>query len=68
MNQYTPCKHLYIDGAIDDRYSNLLRRLSEEEYEDVVDYAIEIGIENGFVQEGETAKESFIPDFDMEGV
>ena len=34
-----------------------------EEYDEVVDYAIEIGLENGFVQEGETAEESFIPDF-----
>ena len=68
MNQYTPCKHLQDDKNTEERYSNLLRRLSEEEYEDVVDYAIEIGVENGFVQEGETAKESFIPNFDMEGV
>jgi putative pyruvate formate lyase activating enzyme len=33
-----------------------------------VDYAIEIGIENGFIQEGDTAEESFIPAFDCEGV
>ena len=40
----------------------------EEEYEEIVDYAIELGIENGFIQEGETAEESFIPNFDLEGV
>ena len=34
----------------------------------LVDYAIEIGIENGFIQEGDTAEESFIPAFDCEGV
>ena len=28
-----------------------------------VDYAIDLGVENGFIQEGETASESFIPDF-----
>ena len=32
------------------------------------DYAIELGIENAFIQEGATAKESFIPEFDYEGV
>ena len=27
-----------------------------------------MGIQNGFIQEGETASESFIPEFDYEGV
>ena len=35
---------------------------------EVVDYAIELGVEQGFIQEGETAEESFIPAFDGEGV
>jgi len=33
-----------------------------------VDYAIALGIENGFIQEGECAKESFIPEFDLYGI
>ena len=61
MNQYTPLSHV-------ESYSELNRRVTEEEYEEVVDYAIELGIENGFIQEGETAEESFIPNFDGEGV
>lgn len=61
MNQYTPLSH--VGG-----YPELNRRITEEEYEEVVDYAIELGIENGFIQEGETAEESFIPNFDGEGV
>jgi len=61
MNQYTPLSHV-------ETYSELNRRITEEEYEEIVDYAIEIGIENGFIQEGETAEESFIPAFDGEGV
>ena len=61
MNQYTPLLHVK-------RYPELNRRVTEEEYEEVVDYAIELGIENGFVQEGEAAEESFIPAFDGEGV
>ncbi len=34
----------------------------------LVDYAIELGVEQGFIQEGETASESFIPEFNGEGV
>ena len=42
--------------------------LSKREYEKVLDAAVDMGIQNGFIQEGETASESFIPDFDYEGV
>lgn len=61
MNQYTPLSHV-------EKYPELNRRVSEEEYEELVDFAIELGVENGFVQEGETAEDSFIPAFDGEGV
>ena len=42
--------------------------ITQKEYDEVVDYAIDLGVENGFVQEGETAKESFIPQFDDTGL
>ena len=61
MNQFTPMSNLSA-------YPELARKLTEEEYDEVVDYAIELGVENGYIQEGETAKESFIPAFDCEGV
>ncbi len=61
MNQYTPMAGL-------DGYPELQRKTTLEEYEELVDYAIELGIENGFIQEGETALESFIPEFNNEGV
>lgn len=57
MNQYTP-----ID-VIDD-YPNLNRRITDEEYENVVDYACSLGVEMAFIQEGDTQEKSFIPDFD----
>lgn len=60
MNQYTPLPHV-------SRWLELNRKVTEEEYEELVDYAIELGVENGFIQEGETAEESFIPAFDYEG-
>ena len=61
MNQYTPLPQVKD-------YPEINRKVTEEEYDELVDYAIEIGVENGFIQEGETAEESFIPDFNCEGV
>lgn len=61
MNQYTPLPQV-------ERFPEINRRVTEEEYEELVNYAIEIGVENGFIQEGETAEESFIPEFNYEGV
>lgn len=61
MNQYTP-----MEAVKNDRL--LGRRVTKREYERVLDYAVEIGVEQGFFQEGETAKESFIPEFDGSGV
>ena len=59
MNQYTPMKNMP---------SPLNRRVSTEEYRELVNYAIDKGIKNAFIQEGDTAKESFIPPFDNTGV
>ncbi len=60
MSQYTPiCKY---------KYSELNRKLSEDEYNEVVDYACSLGIKNAFIQEGEAAMESFIPEFDLTNV
>lgn len=57
MNQYTP------PAAMAD-HPEINRRVTRREYEKVIDYAIALGVENAFVQEGDTARESFIPDFD----
>lgn len=46
----------------------LNRRVTEEEYEDLIDFARKLGIRRAFVQEGSAASESFIPPFDGEGV
>ncbi len=59
MAQYTP-----QPGAP----AAIARKLTEAEYDAVVDHAIELGIVNGFTQEGEAAEESFIPAFDLEGL
>lgn len=64
MNQYTPFERL---KEISD-CQELCRKVTKREYESIVDYAIEIGVRNAFIQEGDVAKESFIPEFDGEGV
>lgn len=61
MNQYTPLAGL-------EQYPELNRRVSSEAYEELIDFAVDLGIENGFIQEGGTAEESFIPAFDGEGL
>ena len=61
MNQYTPLCNFK-------KYPNLNRKVTEEEYDKLVNYAYDIGVRNAFIQEGETQDESFIPDFDLEGV
>ena len=64
MSQYTPI--LSIPEVKEDKL--LSRRVTVREYERLIDHATEIGIENGFIQEREVAKESFIPAFDGEGI
>ena len=62
MNQYTP-----LDNVKD--IPELNRHVTDEEYSELIDYAQNLGIVNGFIQEGTTALESFIPDFgSYEGV
>lgn len=62
MNQYTPMP------GIEQEFPELGRRVTRREYDRVVDYALELGFSNAFVQEGPTAEESFIPAFDGAGV
>ncbi|MCD8327200.1 MAG: radical SAM protein [Lachnospiraceae bacterium] len=61
MNQYTP-----QPSQLDD-YPELNRRVTTYEYNALVDYALSLGIENAYIQEGKTAEESFIPDFEDSG-
>ena len=56
MNQYTPMPAMAKDPL-------LSRRVTKREYRRLVDYAVSLGVEQGFIQEGDTAEESFIPEF-----
>ncbi len=58
MCQYTPLPHVAAS------YPELARRVTQEEYDELVDYAIDLGITQAYTQEMESASESFIPDFE----
>ncbi len=62
MSQYTPPKDL------PGRFAKISRRVTQREYESLLDYAAELGITKGFMQEGAAADESFIPAFNCEGI
>ena len=75
MNQYTPMVQLTSHSGNQKELEEatrqepqLMRKVTVREYEQVVDYALQLGITNAFIQEGDVAKESFIPDFDTTGV
>lgn len=61
MSQYTPLSHV-------ENYPELNRKVDRRTYDKYVDYAIEIGVEYGYIQEEDVAEESFIPEFNGEGV
>lgn len=64
MNQYTPFERL----AKNPEYQDICRKVTKREYEAVIEYMLDLGVCNAFIQEGETAMESFIPDFNLDGV
>ncbi len=61
MSQYTPFGDL-------SSYPEISSPLAKDDYNEILEYADMIGITRGFTQEGESAKESFIPPFDLSGV
>lgn len=61
MCQYTPCGEL-------DAFPELTRRITHREYDKVVDQMLELGLTGGYLQELSSAKEEYIPPFDLSGV
>ena len=60
MNQYTPIEKY--------KYQELNRTVKDEEYDELINYACDLGIKNAFIQEGDVCSESFIPDFNLDNV
>lgn len=61
MRQYTP------HGRAEE-FSEINRRITDEEYEEAEAYMEALGIEDGYVQQKESSNQSFIPVFDGTGV
>lgn len=57
MSQFTPLENV-------EAYPEINRKVMAEEYDEVIDFAAELGVTNAFVQDGNAAMESFIPDFE----
>ena len=60
MRQYTPQKNCNIPS--------LMRPVSDKEYDEVTGYAELLGISKLFLQESGSVSESFIPEFNYDGV
>ncbi len=64
MNQYTPpssAPSVRLPRPLD-------RTVTRAEYEDLVEYALRLGVKNAFTQDFGTQSESFLPPFDHTGV
>lgn len=61
MSQYTPYGNI-------SEFKELNRKLTTAEYEKVLNYFLDLGLKNGFMQEKTSAQTDFIPDFDLTGV
>ena len=61
MAQYVPCGDLT-------EYKEINRRLTQREYDKVVNHIFDLGLQKIFVQELESALTDYIPDFDLTGV
>ena len=57
MNQYTPIRRL--------EYEELNHKIEDKDYDEIINYAYDLGIRNAYIQEGDTQKTSFIPDFSV---
>lgn len=61
MNQYTPVKQVKTIDLLN-------RKVTKKEYDDILNFAINLGINNCFIQDASSSSKDFIPDFDLEGV
>lgn len=61
LSQYTP----FFESS---RYPEINRRLTTYEYQTVIDTALSLGIDTGFMQEKSSAREEYTPPFDLEGI
>lgn len=61
MNQYTPLKQV-------EHIKELNQTVKTNDYDELIDYAIDLGVTKAYIQEGKTQEASFIPSFELEGI
>lgn len=61
MSQYVPMYKAEM-------FPEIYKRVSPSSYEWLVDYALSLGLENGFIQELDSAENIYTPKFDLDGV
>ena len=61
MNQYMPMYKAC-------NYPNINKTLNKKHYDSLIDYALNLGIKNAFIQEEGSSDKCFIPVFNLDGV
>ena len=61
MSQYVP-----MYNAI--KYPEINKKLNPKHYDALINYATDIGIVNGFIQDADSATTEYTPDFNLQGV
>lgn len=60
MNQYTIIKKL--------KYEELNHKIKIRDYNEIIDFMVNLGIKNAYCQLDNTSSKIYIPEFDLEGV
>ena len=58
----------YVPMGEAKKYPEINRTITQDEYDEVVDYMLDLGLEDGFIQDMESADSKYTPDFDLTGV
>ena len=58
----------FSDGMVKFNINNIEYSINEKTYDSLINYALSIGVKNGFIQESGTSSEEFVPNFNNEGV
>ena len=61
MNQYIPMYNA-------SNYPEINKKLNPKHYDSLIDYATNIGVVNGFIQDEGSNSTEFVPDFNLQGV
>lgn len=61
MNQYTP-----MFKATE--YAEINRPLNPDHYDSLIDYCVDLGYKNAFIQESGTSSTVYVPDFNLQGI